>query len=107
MKKLSETLTELGIAFTFPIKINDSNGKLTYFEASNGYGERWEYDDNGKVTYCEDSDDYWHKYERDDNGNETYYENSGGLKRGTPKSSKTCEGKVIEVDGLKYKLTAL
>jgi hypothetical protein len=86
MKKLSETLTELGIAFSFPIEIKDSNGYVTYYE---------------------DSSDYWRKWERDDNGKVTYYENSGGLKRGTPKLAKTCEGKVVEVDGIKYKLTAL
>jgi len=65
MKPLSEILTELGIAFTFPIEITDANGDETYYE---------------------DSDGYW---------------------RGTPKSVKTCKGKVIEVDGIKYKLTAL
>lgn len=86
MKKLSETLTELGIAFTFPIQIMEANDRVTYFE---------------------DSDDYWERYERDANGNETYFENRDGVMRGTPKSAKTCEGKVIEVDGLKYKLTAL
>jgi hypothetical protein len=86
MKKLSETLTELGIAFSFPIHIKDDKWNETYWEASDGYWSRWERDANGKVTY---------------------FENSGGLKRGTPKSSKTCEGKVIEVDGIKYKLTAL
>ena len=107
MKKLSETLTELGIAFTFPIEIYDANGKLTYYENSDDYWERYERDANGKVTYFEDSTDYWYKYERDANGNETYYENSKGVKRGTPKSAKTCEGKVVEVDGIKYKLTAL
>ena len=107
MKKLSETYKELGIAFTFPIEIKDANGYVTYHEDSSDYWRKWERDDNGKVTYCEDSDDYWHKYERDDNGNETYYENSYGVKRGTPKSSKTCEGKVIELDGIKYKLKAL
>ena len=128
MKPLSETLTELGIAFSFPIEINDSNGNETYYENSDGYWERCERDDNGNetyfenssdywyrykrdangyVTYFEDSDDYWHKYEYDDNGYETYYENSYGVKRGTPKSSKTCEGKVIELDGIKYKLKAL
>ena len=128
MKKLSETLTELGIAFSFPIEIKDSNGyvtyhedssdywrkyerdangKVTYFENSDDYWHKCERDANGKVTYCEDSSDFWYKYERDDNGNETYYENSGGLKRGTPKLAKTCEGKVVEVDGIKYKLTAL
>ena len=65
MKPLSETLTELGIAFTFPIEINDAKGNWTYYERSDGY------------------------------------------KKGTPRSAKTCEGKVVEVDGIKYKLKAL
>ena len=86
MKKLSEIYKELGIAFTFPIEITDANGDETYYE---------------------DSDGYWHRYERDANGGETYYENSYGTKEGTPRSAKTCEGKVVEVDGIKYKLTAL
>ena len=29
------------------------------------------------------------------------------VEEGTPRSAKTCEGKVVEVDGIKYKLTAL
>lgn len=29
MKKLSETLTELGIAFAFPIEIEDGNGNAS------------------------------------------------------------------------------
>jgi len=131
MKPLSKTLTELGIAFTFPIEITDSNGNQTYCEDSNGYWDKYERDANGNQTYCEDSngywcryerdandlktyyedsDDFWYRYERDADGNETYYENSNGVKRGTPrsaKSAKTREGKVVEVDGIKYKLTAL
>ena len=128
MKKLSETYKELGIAFSFPIEIKNDKGKVTYHESSDGFWQRlerdangketyyedidgdwarYEYDANGKVTYCESSGGYWYKYERDANGNETYYENSEGVQRGTPKSAKTCEGKVIEVDGLKYKLKAL
>ena len=107
MKKLSETLTELGIAFSFPIEIKDDKGNRTYCEASDGYWWKREYDSNGNETYQEDSDGYWHRYEYDANGNETYYENSGGYWRGTPKTAKTCEGKVVEVDGTKYKLTAL
>ena len=91
MKKLSETLTELGIAFSFPIEIKDANGRVTYFEDCGGF--------------C--CDGFWERYERDVKGNPTYYEDSKGVKRGTPKSSKTCEGKVVEVDGIKYKLTAL
>ena len=107
MKKLSETLTELGIAFSFPIEINDSNGNETYCEESNGFWRKYEYNADGNETYCENSTGYWHRYEYDANGNETYYETSTGYKRGTPKSSKPCEGKVVEVDGIKYKLKAL
>ena len=128
MKKLSETYKELGIAFKFPIEIKDTNGKQTYYETSTGYWSRYERDTNGKETYyedstgywhkyeynadgnetyCENSTGYWHRYEYDANGNETYYETSTGYKRGIPKSSKTCEGKVVEVDGIKYKLKAL
>jgi hypothetical protein len=64
MKKVSDTYKKLGIAFTFPIEIKDSNGNLTYFE------------------------------------------NSDGEKIGTSRS-QSCAGKVIEVDGKKYKLMEL
>jgi hypothetical protein len=84
MKKLSETYKELGIAFSFPIEIIDANGKQTYYESSDGY---------------------WERTERD--SKETYYENSEGVKIGMPRSAKTCEGKVVEVDGIKYELKAL
>jgi hypothetical protein len=56
MKKLSDTLTELGIAFSFPIEIKNALGDQTYFENSNGYWCKWEYDSKGNVTYSEDSD---------------------------------------------------
>jgi hypothetical protein len=107
MKPLSETYKELGIAFVFPIEINDANGKLTYYEGSKGYWQRYERDANGNDTYSEDRDGLWYKREFDANGNETYYEDSDGCERGIPRSAKTCEGKVVEVDGIKYKLTAL
>ena len=84
MKKLSETYKELGIAFTFPIEIKDENGNETYFENMGGF---------------------WYRCEYDKDGNQTYYENSYGTKRGTKRSS--CSGKVIEIDGKKYKLTEL
>ena len=128
MKKLSETYKEQGIAFSFPIKIKDANGNETYYEDSDGYWCRWEYDANGNKTYFEDSEGYWCRWECDANGNKTYFEDwedywcrceydangdesyfedSKGVKRGTPRSAKTCEGKVVEVDGIKYKLTAI
>ena len=76
MKKLSKIYKELGIEFTFPIEITEANGRVTYFEDSTGYRGKWE---------------------RDANGDETYYENSYGTKEGTPRSAKTCEGKVDEM----------
>jgi len=107
MKPLSETLTEMGIDFSFPVEIKDANGYLTYRELSDGYWRRSERDANGKETYFENSDNFWYRRELDAKGNETYYEDRIGTKRGTPRSAKTCEGKVVEVDGIKYKLTAL
>ena len=113
MKKLSEIYKELGIAFTFPIEIRDSDGNMTYFENrdgwfkkeydsdgnetyfenNDGYWHKREYDSKGNVTYSEDSKGYWHKREYDSKGNETYYENSVGNKRGTKRSS--CDGKLV------------
>lgn len=105
MKKLSETYKELGIAFEFPIKIRGRSDKQTYYEDSDGFWCRYEYDEDGNETYREDSEGYWCRREYDKNVNVTYYENSYGLKRGTKKGS--CAGKVIEVDGKKYKLQEL
>jgi len=127
MKPLSETLTELGIAFSFPIEIKNTNGYQTYYEDSDGYWRRYERDANGDETYYENSDSYWCRYERDvkgrptyyensngfwrkreydANGNVTYFEDSNGCKEGIPRS-QSCDGKVIEIDGKKYKLTEL
>ena len=106
MKPLSETYKELGIEFTFPIEIRDTKGRRTYYEDSKGFWFRREYDSDGNKTYYEDSDGYWYKKEYDADGNETYYEDSDGDKTGTPRS-KSFDGKVIEVDGKKYKLTEL
>ena len=77
MKPLSETLTEMGIAFSFPIEIKDVNGKLTYYEDSKGWG-RAERDANGNITYHENDKGYWYRYEFDAKGNSTYYEDSDG-----------------------------
>ena len=126
MNKLSETYKELGIEFTFPIEITNDNGKQTYRENSDGYWDHREYDKDGNQTYSENSDGswhrceydkkgnrtysensngYWYRCEYDKNGHETYYEDSSGYKRGTKRGS--CDGKVIEVDGKKYKLMEL
>lgn len=127
MKKLSDTYKELGIDFKFPIVIKNCNGNETYSERSDGYWHKWEYDANGNHTYYEDSDGFWRRYEYDSNGNETYYTDSEGHwcmyeydsngeetyyvsstgeEIGTPKSQSHA-GKVIEIDGKKYKLREL
>jgi len=85
MKKLSDIYKELGIDFTFPIEITNASGNQTYYE---------------------DSEGDWYKREYDSNGNETYFEDSNGYKDGTPRS-QSCAGKIVEVDGKKYKLTEL
>lgn len=77
-KKLSEIYKDLGIAFTFPIEIKDSDGKVTYHETSDGFWYRYEYDANGNETYYELSNGFWCKYEYDSNGNEAFYEKSDG-----------------------------
>ena len=81
----------------------DSNGKEIYFEDSNGVWCKREYDSNGNKVYYEDSDGFWIKREYDSNGNELYYENSDGVI--IDDRPKGCEGKVVEIDSKKYKLT--
>ena len=106
MKKVSDTYRELGIAFTFPIEVKDANGNRTYYESSEGYWSKYEWGTDGNETYYENSNGSWSKREYDANGNRTYYENSNGYKEGKPRS-QSCAGKVIEVDGKKYKLKEL
>lgn len=115
---------QLGIK-DFPFEIMDKNGKQIYWEDSNGFWVKYEYDSNGKLIYSETSKGYWVKWEYDSNGNEIYWENSRGywakweydsdgnriyaensvgvVIDNRPKPS--CEGKVVEIDGKKYKLT--
>ena len=83
----------------------DSNGKLIYYENSDGYWDKQEYDSNGKVIYYENSDGFWSKYEYDSNSNEIYYENSKGNIIDKRPKKETCNGKVVEIDGKKYKLS--
>jgi uncharacterized protein RhaS with RHS repeats len=83
----------------------DSKGNETYYEDSAGHWSKREYDSNGNVTYYENSTGAWSKTEYDSNGNETHYEDSYGTIRGSKKCS--CNGKVVEIDGKKYKLKEL
>jgi len=81
MKPLSETYKELGIAFSFPIEIMEANDRLTYWENSDGFWERYERDANGYVTYSENIDEFWQKWGRSTNGRLTSFKNSDGVQR--------------------------
>ena len=82
----------------------DDNGNEIYCEYSSGYWVKQEFDDNGNCIYHENSDKYWYKKDYDSNNNQIYFENSNGkIINNRPKSS--CNGKVIEIEGKKYKLT--
>ena len=88
----------------FPFSIKDKNGNEIYREDSNGFWIKREYDSNGNVIYRETSDGYWCKWEYDSNGNRIYFENYNGLIEDN--RPKGCDGRVIEVDGKKYKLVS-
>ena len=86
----------------FPFEIKDKNGNKIYHEFSDGYWEKSEFDSNGNQIYSELSNGSWSKYKYDSNGNEIYYEDSYG--KIIDNRPKGCEGKVVEIDGEKYKL---
>ena len=110
----------------FPFTIKDKNGNEIYWEDSDGYWRKYEYDSNGNPIYFEYTDEYWSKWEYDSNGNQIYSENSNRdwWKREYDSNGKEiywedsngyiidnrpkgCEGKVVEIDGKKYKLTEI
>jgi len=84
----------------------DSKGKEIYFESSNGFSYKHEYDSEDNKTYYESSTGYWEKKKYDSKGNLIYLENSqdGVVIDRQPES---CETKVVEIDGVKYKLTKI
>ena len=58
---------------------------------------------NNNLIYYENSEGFWSKREYDSQGNEIYWENPSGII--IDKRPKPCENKVVEIDGVKYKLT--
>jgi hypothetical protein len=86
----------------FPFTIKDKNGNLLYYETPDRYWSKSEFDSNGNPTLYETSTGFWEKREYDSNGNEIYYENSEG--KIIDNRPKSCEGKIVEIDGKKYEL---
>ena len=105
------------------LEIKDKNGNLIYWEDSDGWWVKREYDSQGDEIYLEESDGYWEKREYDSKGNRIYLETSNGLWEKREYDSKgnriylensngviednrpkPCQNKVVEIDGVKYKL---
>lgn len=84
------------------LEIKDKNGNLIYYEDSSGYWAKRKYDSKCDLIYFENSNGCWAKYEYDSEGNKIYYENSDG--EIIDNRPKPCEDKVVEIDGVKYKL---
>jgi len=84
------------------LKITAKNGFTIYFENSNGYWETREYDSDGYQISYEDSKGYWVKTKYDEKGIRIYFEDSDG--RIEDDIPKLCENKIVEIDGIKYKL---
>lgn len=99
MKTISQQLN----ITEFPFEIKDNNGNRIYYEYSDEVWVKKEYDSNGKQIYFENSGGFWSKSEYNSNGKEIYYETS----KGTIEDNRPnpCDGKLVEVDGIKYKLT--
>ena len=87
------------------LEIKDKKGSLIYHEFSNGFWIKREYDSKGNEIYWENSNGFWAKWEYDSKGNIIYVKNSTGkIIDNRPKPS---EDKVVEIEGVKYKLTKL
>ena len=58
--------------------IRNKKGKVIYYEQSDGYWRKEEYDNNGNVIHYENSNGYWIKQEYDEKGKLIYIENPDG-----------------------------
>ena len=78
----------------------DVNGNPIHFKTSNGHEVWREYDGNGNMIHYKDSDGYEEWY--DSKGNHITKEQFDRVH-----SKPSCAGKVVEIDGVKYKLTVV
>ena len=108
------------------LEIKDKNGKRIYYELSDGFWAKYEYDSQGNQIYFENSYEFWTKHKYDSKGKQIYFENSIGFWAKKEYDSegnkiyyedsdgeiidnrpKPYENKVIEIEGVKYKLIKL
>ena len=89
----------------FPFIIKDKNGNQIYAESKDGYWVKQKLNSYGAPIHREISDGFWVRWEYDSNGKVIYSESSDGLILDI--RPKPCSDKVVEIDGIKYKLTAV
>ncbi len=75
---MKETIARFLKVQKFPFTIKNQNGNIIYWEDSEGFWEKREYDAQGNQIYYENSEGYWVEQEYNSNGNQIYYENSHG-----------------------------
>jgi uncharacterized membrane protein len=75
---MTKTIAQQLKVTEFPFFIKDKNGKKIYYETSDGFWSKRQYDQNGNQIYFEASDGFWSKRQYDQNGNQIYFENSDG-----------------------------
>ncbi len=76
---MKETIAQFLKIKDFPFTIKNENGNEIYYENSDGYWIKKEFDLNGKEIYYENSKGVWYKREYDSDGNVIYWEDSNGL----------------------------
>jgi hypothetical protein len=76
--KTEQTIAQFLNIKDFPFKIKDNNDSIIYYEDSDGYWGKYEYDAAGNEIYSETAEGHWFKRAYDDQDNLIYYENSFG-----------------------------
>jgi hypothetical protein len=74
---MKETIAQFLKVKDFPFIIKDKNGNVIYYENSNGFWIKREYNSDGDVIYYENSNVFWIKTEYNSDGDVIYY----GFKR--------------------------
>jgi len=70
--KQHQTIAQFLNIVDFPFEIVDKNGKVIYYEDSEAYWLKYEYDSDGNQIYYENSEGYWFKYIYDSKGNKIF-----------------------------------
>jgi len=71
---MKQTIAQFLNIKEFPFEIKNKAGSRIYYEDSDGYWFKSEYNENENEIYFEDSNGHWYKSEYSKNGNRIYLE---------------------------------